>query len=515
VVIAHPRTALEPLGLPLEELEVIRRDGDLLRDVVLIDCPDPDTSEGDVAGSNLARLRALLPYCDVLLYTSTQQKYRSARVLEELGQGAAGCRLIFVQTHADLDADIRDDWRTQLRGQYEAPDVFFVDSLRALREQQAGQRPGGEFGRLVESLTTQLAASERVRVRRANVLDLLLASLLRSRDWVQAAWPPVEQLQQALADQHQQLTQRMSEQLSRQLQGSRRLWEQRLLAAVNDNWGCSPFAGVLRTYAGLGGLLASFSLFRARSTAQMALVGALHGARWVRNQQRKKSGEAEARRVMTEVLNDDLLREAELVMLGYIRAADLDASAGRQRSLSALREQAAAVEQEFLGGAGRKIDDIIRRLADRNSRWYVRGWYELLFSAYLAFVLYRMGRNFFVDSFLHGAPLLSTDFYIPAAGFLALWALLLTAAFTRRLRRGLQREVDELARTLVADRLSRGLFPQGEQAVADVRKFRDDLDSLILRLAGLRDAFALTGLGAGRLPTAPAASAPTVAAPRR
>ena len=61
--------------------------------------------------SNLARLRAILPKCDVLLVTATQQKYRSARVADELAASAPGAHLVFVETHADLDDDIRDDWR--------------------------------------------------------------------------------------------------------------------------------------------------------------------------------------------------------------------------------------------------------------------------------------------------------------------------------------------------------------------------------------------------------------------
>ena len=55
---------------------------------MLIDCPDPDTNEAETHDSNLARLHQLLPYCDVLIYTSTQQKYRSARVGDELAQAA-------------------------------------------------------------------------------------------------------------------------------------------------------------------------------------------------------------------------------------------------------------------------------------------------------------------------------------------------------------------------------------------------------------------------------------------
>ena len=49
----------------------------------------PGTSAGaERQDSNLARLRAILPKCDVLLITATQQKYRSARVADELAASA-------------------------------------------------------------------------------------------------------------------------------------------------------------------------------------------------------------------------------------------------------------------------------------------------------------------------------------------------------------------------------------------------------------------------------------------
>ena len=143
ILIVHPETELEPLNLPLDAFEIKQVDNTMLRDIVIIDCPDPDTSESEAAGSNTAILREMLPHCDVLLYVSTQQKYQSARVIDELADAAAGCRLVFVQTHADVDSDIRDDWRERLKGKYEVPDMFFVDSLRAMKEQQAGQRPSG------------------------------------------------------------------------------------------------------------------------------------------------------------------------------------------------------------------------------------------------------------------------------------------------------------------------------------------------------------------------------------
>lgn len=510
ILICHPKTDLSLLGLPLDDVRIVHRDADLLRDIILIDCPDPDTSEDDAGGSNLARLRELLPHCDVLIYTSTQQKYRSARIVDELAEAAAGCRLVFVQTRADLDEDIRDDWRRQLRGSYEVPDLFFVDSPAALRAQQIGQRPTGEMGRLIHLLQTQLAAGERVRIRRANVIDLLEAALHRCRQIVSQRERSVGELEQALAEQRTQLSRKMAERLQHDLLTGRHLWERRLLGAVTDSWGFSPFSSVLRLYNGLGAWIASMSLYRARSTAQMALIGAVEGTRWLRGQKADREAEQSLERAGVLGLDDSLLREAELVIEGFVQTAGLSRDLLRQQSLSTLRTQARQVEGDFLGDARSRLDGLISELARDNSRWYVRWWYELLFLAYLGFVLFRAGRNFFYESFVLDRPLLTTDFYIPAAIFFVLWSGLLVMAFTRRLRYGLTRRVERLSRELVEIRLADGLFPGVESVCREVRGHLAELEALVAHVEELSRDFAQPpSLGASR--SASAGAVPTVA----
>ncbi|MFV0444290.1 MAG: dynamin family protein [Planctomycetaceae bacterium] len=504
VLIAHPRTELELLGLPLDELQVVRRDADLLRDIILIDCPDPDTSETDAAGTNLARLRSLLPHCDVLIYVSTQQKYRSARVVDELSEAATGCRLVFVQTHADRDTDIRDDWRRVLRAKYEVPELFFVDSPRALREQQSGLRPTGEMGRLIDFLMTQLSSGERVRVRRANVLDLLQASLHRCRQIISERLPQVDQLDVALDEQRLSLSGKMAARLKTELLSGRNLWERRLLTAVTDSWGFSPFSSMLRLYNGLGALIASMTLYRARNTAQLALIGAIQGTQWLKGLREEKSADESLDRVSLLGLDDSLLREAELVVEGHVYAAGFPRDHLRSRSLTDLRRQASRVEGEFLVDARGRIDAIIQQLALSNSRWWIRGWYELLFLAYLLFIFYRAGRNFFYDAVLRDVPLLTTDFYIPAGIFFVLWSGLLVMLFTRRLRNGLGQQVDSLASELVDLRLADGLFPELEAACRQVRQRAVEIDSLTTLVDSLSRDFAHSPqLGAARAPESP------------
>ncbi|MGE5195649.1 MAG: hypothetical protein ACM3U2_24410 [Deltaproteobacteria bacterium] len=513
ILVAHPQTELELLGLPLDDFEIMRVDAPLLRDVVLIDCPDPDTTEAETDGSNLARLHHLLPFCDVLLYTATQQKYRSARVGDELAQAATGCRLVFVQTCADIDEDIRDDWRRQLDDRYQVPDIFFVDSLRALRVQQAGQRPGGDFRRLQDLLSTELAASHRTQIRRANLVDLVQAALDHCRCYLAHHSASLERLELTLQEQKQKLVGLMSDRLRDELMQSRHLWERRLLSAVTENWGFTPFASVVRLYNSLGNLIASAGVWRARSSAQMAIIGAVQGVRWLNTKRQEIEAEGRLDRVAVCGLDDNVLRQAQVVVTGYVQEARLDPRLMEQGSLDGLRHEAVRVEDEFLGDAGRRVEEIVGQLAARHAALPVRLGYEFLLGALLAYVIGRPACNFFYDNPVQKAPLLPSDFYVHAAIFVALWAGVLVMLFTRRLRRGLLARIGELARQLAESRLATGLFPQLEKAAADVRWQRERLEALALSTTEIRREIAsLTTLGAQIAPVGVQRALPAVTA---
>jgi len=499
ILIAHPETELDVLELPLNDFDVQRASTAALRDIVILDCPDPDTNEAGTAGSNLDTLRQMLPHCDVLLYVSTQQKYRSARVIDELDVAAAGCRLIFVQTHADQDSDIRQDWRQLLADRYDVPDLFFVDSVRALAEQHAGQHPGGDFGRLLDLLTSRLAAADRVRIRRANLLDLTTATLNRCREIVGTYEPAIADVESALTAQRTKLTLKMSQTLRSQLESSRHLWEQRILGSVTSLWGVSPFSSLLRLYNGLGAIIASASLLRARTGAQMVLVGAMQGSRWLAS--RRKSAEAEDsfEQAATLSLDENLLREAQLVVHGHLHDARLDTSLVESGQSQLLRE-AARVESGFLDAARQRIDDTIERLARRNSRLFSRLWYESLLLGFVGYVLFRAGRNFFWDTWHDSTTaFLPIDFYFSAGVFFVLWCVVLLTMFCRRLRRGLSGEIATLADELAGQKLGSGLFPALEGELAATRNDLTHLDQLIETCETLRGSVATSdSLGSPR-----------------
>ena len=106
------------------------------------------------------------------------------------------------------------------------------------------------------------------------------------------------------------------------------------------------------------------------------------------------------------------------------------------------------------------------RLAQRHTGWFTRWRYEILLAAMLGLLLYRLGKNFFYDSWLaeHPAPVFGLDFYVSAGFWLVLWCLLLLWAFCSRLRRGLRGETRPARRGLASRLLGgRHLRPRGNR----------------------------------------------------
>jgi len=504
ILLVHTELEPESLGLDLTQFQVKQVNAAVLRDIVVIDCPDPDTSEGADAGSNLAILRSIVPHCDVLLYASTQQKYKNARVIDELADVASGCRLVFVQTHADLDSDIRDDWKNFLSPSYEVPEMFFVDSLKALAEQNLDKRPSGEFGRLLDLLSSQLGAARRVEIRRANLIDLLQEALQVCKENFDRELPHVEELIETLDQQRIRIKETLTKQMCDELLLNRTLWERRLLSSVTDMWGFSPFSSVLKLYNGLGSLIASFTFFRARTSAQMALVGAVQGARWMKSRATEQTAESSLDRLSNFGISDQQLQESRMVISGHIHSAGIEfAMAEDRRDLTDLRNRAASLEDQFLGDASRIIDDIIEQLAASSSHWLTKIRYDILFMAYVVFLLGRVGFNFFWSSFF--APmfdstakqesLLTVDFYIPALLFLVIWSSFLVAMFTWRLRRGLTKRVQKISQQMAESRLAHGLFPNLEAMCRHIVSDSHKLNGLLEQTSSFRRNIADTSAG--------------------
>jgi hypothetical protein len=491
ILITRPDLRPELLGIRADQVEWVTRDTPALRDLVLLDCPDPDTTEdSDNPTSNTALLRSLLPHCDVLLVATTQQKYRSARVSEELAAAAPGARLVFVQTHADVDDDIRTDWRQMLGSDYLVGEMFFVDSLAALADAEAGVEPRGEFGRLAQFLARQLSGAAGTRIRRANFLDLVEQTLAACAARLDAALPAVARLETAIDEQRARLAVQLSGQLSEELLATRRTWEQRLLGEIASRWGFSPMSCVVRLYLGLGSLISGAALWRVRTPAQLALWGAFEGVRRLKSWQDDRAGELRPDAVSYR-WNESELRTAAIIVAGY----SADAGLPRADAQPALIErEAARAAEQFVTRAAEDVQGLVARLAERHSGWFARFGYELAILLVVGGLGYRFGRNFFFDSWLAvefglretAAPLLGTDFFLGSTVVLLLWCGLLLWMFQSRLQRGLRAEITQLANHWNTPAAVGSLFAASEAHCQACSEYRQRLKNLLERVAALR-----------------------------
>lgn len=488
IIVCRPELDLAACGIDTSDMLVEKHDLPALDRLMLIDCPDPDTTEDPKElESNLARLRNVLPLCDILLITGTQQKYRSRRVADALADAAPGARLLFVQTHADRDVDIRDDWREVLRERYDPGHIYLVDSLSALRSRLDaapgsldGGIPGGEFGELYHLLTQDLNEESAVRIRGANYADLAVETVDRCHNEIEEQWPAVEKLREKILEERRRLGQRLGERMREELIRDRRLWESRLIDRVASQWGYSPFSLVLRVYQGLGSLLSGALLARARSIPQFAVWGAYTGFHYLKKWKRDRKTRDGHARNLVGYWEEGNIRESSMILAGFAQDAHL--STEYCNSDLSLQESVAAGES-FVVEIGKELERICDRLARRHNTWLVRLFYETLFGGMLLFLLFRPAKNFFWDTLINpAAPVLGLSFYVISLCWLLAWSALLLGGFTFTLRQGLDREINEASGGW--NRLSGldSLFAELEGESHRILIFRSELEAIRLRL---------------------------------
>jgi hypothetical protein len=289
-------------------------------------------------------------------------------------------------------------------------------------------------------------------------------------------------LEGALAKERQQLSQKLAASLRDELLASRRQWERRLLAEVASRWGFSPFSLVLRAYLGLGALVSGAALWRVRTPVQMALWGAVEGGRALRRRQQQKHSEAAGSRAVAWSWDEGQVRAAAVTLEGYAAEAGLGRDALRPELV--LR-QAAEAGTLFVQQTSGQLQALVARQAQRHCGWFTRLRYELALLVMLGLILYRLGRNFFWDSWLAvdfgfreiPTSVLGIDFFVPATFWLVLWCVLLVWAFTSRLRRGLKGEINQLAQDWMAAAPA-SLFSALESRCREVRRFCNEWQRL-------------------------------------
>ncbi len=487
--------------LPLAEMgaRVSRSESPAVANIVLVDCPDPDTQAegpppeaGDQRPSATNRNRELLakvlPACDVLLLVATVQKYRSWIVAREVAAFAPGRPLLFVQTHASRDPDIRNDWRQELERQgLVVPPIFRIDAVEAADRAAAGLEPEPGFAELLAAIDSELVGRAARRVRRMGALELAAWFMRQASGQLDALREPARQLQDGVARERARLEGILAAGVDQRLRAGRTAWQRLVADEVIDRWHGGPFAGFLHVTAAVG------SLWR-----RMRPSGGFVGRLLAGQPADVAAGKGGWRTVEELGLAAAEVEQSRSILVGLAkRAAVGEPLVGRARlDQPSLPATAGAVVDRAADWLSAGIEQLVadrrERIGSRLAHWT----FEILFSSLLVFVLVRAGWSFFHGNLWEGRPVSGIGFLQEAFVWVILWGLVLRWLLLVLVRAGLNRDISGLVQGLPEAKLI-------DPLVADFAKAAERLQDYLAqgeRLAGEAEALAVavgepSGLG--------------------
>jgi hypothetical protein len=489
VVVAAPDVDLSWLPVDAMQARVVRSDAAAVANIVLIDCPDPDTQADGPAGAagagrgrgsdanrNRDLLEAVLPACDVLLLVATAQKYRSWIVARELLAFAPGRPLFFVQTHASRDPDIRADWREELESQgFAVPRIFRLDGVEAATRAAAGLVAEAGFHDLVTAIDEELAGRAARRVRRTGAIDLACWFTRQASTEVEPLAGAVAELAAGVKAERSRLEALLVRRIGGTLRAGRSAWQRLLGDEIVDRWQGGPFAAFLRVVAVAGRLWG-------RVRPGGGVIGRLLAGRPVEEFAAGRGWQS---------LDDIGLTESEVeqsrsILAGLAaRARITEPLVSRARIAPARVDAAAGAVLErtsrWLGGG---IEQLVADRRSRTGGGLLHWVFETLFAALVVVVLFREARGFFYGYLWQGLPPAGAS--LPqAAVWLVLWGLSLRWLLMATVRAGLDRDITTFVSRLPEARLADPLLEDFESAadrvggfLADGRGLAADAESL-------------------------------------
>jgi len=475
VVVAARDVDISWLPIDAMQARVVRTDAPAIANIVLVDCPDPDTQADRPArgGDQPARpsdsnrnrdlLEAVLPACDVLLLVATAQKYRSWIVAREVAAFAPGRPLLFVQTHASRDPDIRDDWRRELESQgFVVPKIFRLDAVEAARRTAASLAPEAGFRELEEAIAAELVGRAARRVRRTGAIDLAGWFLRQARAELEPLREPVARLAAGVEGERRRLEGLLATAVGERLRTSRAAWQRILSEEIVDRWHCGPFATFLHAVAALGS-------FWPRLRSGGGVIGRLLDGRAAA----PPTGQAAWQAVQELGLSAGDIEQSRSILAGLAARARLgEPLVGRARLDEA---HAAGTVGAVLDRTGTwlssAIDGLVAARRGRTVGPLFRLVCEAVFSGLLAAVLVRAGWNFFVGHLWHGRAVDGSGFLQEALVWMILVGFLLRWVVMARGRAGLDRDIAAIAGRLPEARLVDPLVADFAAAADDTARF--------------------------------------------
>ena len=501
VVVAARDVDLSWLPIDAMQARVVRSDAAAIANIVLVDCPDPDTQADQPdhgrtprpSDSNRNRdlLEVVLPACDVLLLVATAQKYRSWIVAREVAAFAPGRPLLFVQTHASRDPDIRDDWRRELESQgIVVPRIFRLDAVDAAARTAASLEPEPGFRELTAAIDAELVGRAARRVRRTGAVDLAGWFLRQARAELAAVREPVARLAAGVESERRRLEHVLSAAVGERLRTSRAAWQRILAEEIVDRWHGGPFATFLHT-------VAAVSAFWPRVRAA---GGGVIGRLLAGQAPAPATGQGAWQAVEELGLSAGDVEQSRSILSGLAARARLaEPMVGRARLDESKTASTVGVLLDRTGAwLSSAIDRLVASRRGRTVGPLFRLVCEVLFSGLLAAVLVRAGWNFFVGHLWQGRAVDGSGFLQESLVWVILWGFLLRWLVLVRGRVGLDRDIAAIAAQLPEARLVDPLLADFAEAADASARFLDEGDRLCRDHEALVDRLAAATGGLGR-----------------
>lgn len=469
--------------LPVAEMQarVVRSESPAVANIVLVDCPDPDTQADlpvarddqrpSATNRNRDLLEKVLPACDVLLLVSTAQKYRSWIVAREVAAFAPGRPLLFVQTHASRDPDIRADWRQELERQgFAVPQIFRLDGVEAAARASAGIEPESGFRELLAAIDLELVGRAARRVRRTGALDLADWFMQQAGHQLEPYRGPTRELEAGLTRERSRLEGLLAQGVAERLRAGRVSWQRLVADEVIDRWQGGPFATFLHATAAVGSLWHRLrpagGLVGRLLAGQPADVAVGRGG-W---QSVEELGLAAAE-----------VEQSRSVLGGLAaRAVIREPLVGRARLDPArLPTQVTAVVDRSGAWLAAGIERLVAARRGRLGGRFAHLIFEVLFSSLLVFVLGRAGWSFFHGNLWQGeSPSSSVGFLQESLVWIVLWGLLLRWVVNALIRVGLDRDITALVAEIPQAKLVDPLLTDFSEAAEHVQRYLTEADAL-------------------------------------
>ncbi|NIA15416.1 MAG: hypothetical protein GWP08_15220 [Nitrospiraceae bacterium] len=198
-----------------------------LGELILIDTPDTDS----IRPEHCERVTELLHRADVVLFCGTQQKYKNEKSLALLRAFKNERKIVCIQTRADEDADVREDWLARLRSEgFSLDHCFRVSAAAAL----AGESEDSfEFEALQAYVKEQLPP-ERMRIKAHNLEGAIGNTLGALRRRFEGRGAQLRALDRRLAETEQTIARTTFDELQERLLNETHVWVVALGDAVAE-----------------------------------------------------------------------------------------------------------------------------------------------------------------------------------------------------------------------------------------------------------------------------------------